>query len=353
MKKVLHIAQFLKYGSSTGIIALITQLKKRGISSELLLSYPCKGHDHSKDLLNSLSKEGVRVSFVDSTFQRSHWNVQAIQNKILKDYPKSSYNYITHGGFPAYALSLLNVCFYHVCHGFGMNRPKFIDKQDYIGISKAKHVYAVSKDIIDQLLFLGITRDLIQLMYYPLDIKRIEYPRPREIKTLAVVGALIKRKGHVYAVEVFNQLLKERVDLQLLFFGDGEEEKDLRSIVAAQGLEDRVSFKGFCSVAEIFSQIDILLVPSLSEGLGMVNLEAFLYGIPVVAFDSGGIKEIIENGYTGLLAKRKNCEDLASKVSQYLDDYNRAFCHANNGFHLSKKLFSTERNLRHLYQVLK
>ncbi|MCO4783807.1 MAG: glycosyltransferase family 4 protein [Candidatus Cloacimonetes bacterium] len=353
MKKVLHIAQFLKYGSSTGIIAIIKQLKKRGVQSELLLSYPTKDQDHSILLIDSLRREGVRISFIDSTFDRKHWNLQNIQNRISKDYPSSKYNYITHGGFAANALSSLNIDFYHVCHGFGMNRPKHIDDQDFTGISQAKYVYAVSKDIIDQLTQLGIDRRLIHLMYYPLDIQRIKTPKVREIKILAVVGNLIPRKGQKYAIESLKLLLRTTSDLELLLFGDGEDYNSLKDLIEEEGLIDCVRLKGFCTVSEIFQQIDLLLVPSLSEGLGMVNLEAFLYGLPVVAFNSGGISEIIADDYTGLLAKRKDSKDLANKVSYYINNNQLAFQHANNGYYLSQDLFASDKNIEHLYQVLK
>ncbi|PCJ21059.1 MAG: hypothetical protein COB02_00280 [Candidatus Cloacimonadota bacterium] len=351
MKKVLHLAQFLKYGSSTGIIALIKQLALQNIQSELLLSYPCNGQEHSQDLLDKLLIKGIKISFIDSTFVRNSWNKQVLQKRILKKFPKENYHYITHGGFSAYALSELNLEFIHVCHGFGMNRPKHINNQDLIGIKSAKKCYGVSKDIIQQLLQLGVKKQKITLMYYPLNIKRRLALSPREIKKVGVVGNLISRKGQIYAIKSIQNLLNKKIELHI--FGDGEDEILLKNYVLKYNLNRRIYFRGFCKVEDIFKQIDLLLVPSLSEGLGMVNLEAFLYGVPVIAFNSGGIGEIIKSNETGLLAKRKDIKDLSDKISYYLDNYKIAFKHTNEGFYLATQLFDPIKNMKDLFYVLK
>ncbi|MCJ8346447.1 glycosyltransferase family 4 protein [bacterium] len=353
MKKVLHLAQFLKYGSSTGIVALITQLKKQGIQSELLLSYPVHGQDHSMALIESLLLEGIKITYVDSTFVRNSWNLQSIQNKVQRNFPKQDYHYITHGGFAALALSRIDYDFVHVCHGFGMNRPPHINVQDFEGISRAKKVYAVSKDIIHQLSDLGLDSKKIQLMYYPLNIQRIHFPKARKIKKLGIVGNLISRKGQIFAIKALEALSSEYPEISLSIFGDGEDESSLKLYVSENMLDNKVFFKGFCAVANIFDQIDLLLVPSLSEGLGMVNLEAFLYGVPVVAFDSGGISEIIKDHQSGLLAKRKSSLDLSQKVKTYLRDYKMAFRHCKEGFFIAEKLFDPAKNMTSILYVLK
>ena len=88
----------------------------------------------------------------------------------------------------------------------------------------------------------------------------------------------------------------------------------------AEGLP--VRFPGWLSdLAQLYGQLDLLVAPSApGEGFGRVIIEAFSAGVPVVAYDSGGIAELIEDGFTGYLVRPQNPETLATRIGEAIAD---------------------------------
>ena len=71
-------------------------------------------------------------------------------------------------------------------------------------------------------------------------------------------------------------------------------------------------------VAPVFAAVDLLVVPSQEEGMGRVIVEAFSAGVPVVAFPTGGIPEVVVDGETGFLTERTSAEALAARIREVI-----------------------------------
>jgi glycosyltransferase involved in cell wall biosynthesis len=110
------------------------------------------------------------------------------------------------------------------------------------------------------------------------------------------------------------------------------------------GLRDRVRFLGFRSdVADVMRAADVVVLPSLSEGLPLVILEAMSCGKPVVATPVGGIPEALVDGETGLLVPPNDSEELAKAVVRVLGDRELAQRMAANGRQRAEMHFSVKR----------
>jgi glycosyltransferase involved in cell wall biosynthesis len=119
---------------------------------------------------------------------------------------------------------------------------------------------------------------------------------------VAVVGRLSPEKGHSYFVEAMAQVARAIPGAQGLIVGDGQEEERLRAKVATMELGPAICFAGYRrDMDRIYSAIDLLVLPSLSEGLPNVALEAMAHGCPVVGTRVGGVPEAVEDGVSGLL----------------------------------------------------
>jgi glycosyltransferase involved in cell wall biosynthesis len=95
--------------------------------------------------------------------------------------------------------------------------------------------------------------------------------------------------------------------------GDGSQRAALERQAAPLG--DAVTFLGMRQdVPEVMAALDVLVVPSLNEGMGRVALEAGAAGIPVVASRVGGLPDVIDDGETGLLAPPKDARAIADAV---------------------------------------
>lgn len=142
------------------------------------------------------------------------------------------------------------------------------------------------------------------------------------IATAAMFRDDVKTQGLEY---LFSRLAALPRDFLLAVCGDGETRPRLEAL-AARLLPGRHVFLGLVErqrLFEVFSAADLFVFPGIRESLGMVYLEAQACGLPVVAFDNGGIPEVVRRGVTGLLTPCFDDEAFLAAVSALLDDPER------------------------------
>ena len=146
-----------------------------------------------------------------------------------------------------------------------------------------------------------------------------------DTRLLGYVGTLVERKRPLVFVEAFAALKRMAPDMKLagLFIGNSLNGLDdlARSRAEALGVGDSIHFLGFRYPGEDWiAALDVLLVPSVDEPLGRTLVEAMLLGTPVVAADSGGTPEAIEDGETGLLVRPDEPEEFAKTCLRLFRD---------------------------------
>ncbi|MEX0729902.1 MAG: glycosyltransferase [Aquisalimonadaceae bacterium] len=137
---------------------------------------------------------------------------------------------------------------------------------------------------------------------------------------IGVFGRFSPEKGQIHAVEAFARLAARHPRAVLMLVGAGQDEAALRRRVRQEGLDGRVLFCGYQSTPrDYFEACDLVLLPSLSEGLPNVVLEAMALGRPVLATDVGGVREIIRPGETGWIVEPGSSEALANALEPLID----------------------------------
>ena len=113
----------------------------------------------------------------------------------------------------------------------------------------------------------------------------------------------------------------------VLIVGDGPERKGLQKEAKRIGVDDRLRFEGFVAherLPALLAHADLLVLPSLYEELGTVPLEAMQAGLPIVASETGGVPEVIEDGVNGMLVPPGDPEALARAIDRLLAGRNLA-----------------------------
>ncbi|MDB5302044.1 MAG: hypothetical protein JWO87_3707 [Phycisphaerales bacterium] len=114
-------------------------------------------------------------------------------------------------------------------------------------------------------------------------------------------------------------ILGPRVHLHV--FGDGPERPHVDRTIVRLGIAGRVTLHGAVArPQDVLGRIDLLVLPSEAEGFGLVLIEAMAAGVPVVATDVAGIRDVVRNGETGLLVPVASPKELASAMGALLDD---------------------------------
>ena len=135
--------------------------------------------------------------------------------------------------------------------------------------------------------------------------------------TLGVVSRLEAIKGMDLVVPALAEVLKVHPDTQLLVVGDGSLRASMEQQAIELGCADRIRWVGRQPQEELpqwYSQMDIVLMPSRSEGFGLTAIEAMACGCVMVASDTGGLPEVVRDGVCGLLHRTEDVTDMAAKI---------------------------------------
>jgi phosphatidylinositol alpha-mannosyltransferase len=131
------------------------------------------------------------------------------------------------------------------------------------------------------------------------------------------VGRLEERKGLMYLLRGYHRLKKRHVDARLIVVGDGPQRGQYRRYVATRRVRD-VEFMGRVSdddKARYFASADVFAAPSTGqESFGIVLLEAMAAGLPIVASDIHGYKNVVQRGTQGLLVEPRNHRAIAAAL---------------------------------------
>ena len=162
-----------------------------------------------------------------------------------------------------------------------------------------------------------------------------------EAPVAVCISRMVTRKGQDVLIRGWRQVLRRVPEARLLLVGDGPSRPRLEALAAEQGVAWSVIFAGEVSegaLPSFYAAGDIFAMPCRSrkaglevEGFGIVFLEAAAMGLPVVAGNSGGAAEAVEEGETGLVVDGREVDAVARAVTELLEDPARAATMGKSG----------------------
>jgi 1,2-diacylglycerol 3-alpha-glucosyltransferase len=157
---------------------------------------------------------------------------------------------------------------------------------------------------------------------------------------LISVGRLAPEKNWDTLLHAFAQVYAERPDLRLVLIGDGPAKDSLQLLASELGVAERVTFTGALPFEEIpryLKAADAFSFASTTETQGLVTIEAMAAGLPVVAVDGSGTRDIVEHGKQGFLVEN-DPNSLAKGISKLLSDPQRVKRFSNSALKKAKTL---------------
>lgn len=140
------------------------------------------------------------------------------------------------------------------------------------------------------------------------------------------IGSLLPVKGVEYLIQAMKQLCQLHPDIRLTIIGDGSCRNSLEEMGRKFGLEHNINFIGKIPHQDVpnwLAKNDIFVLPSISEGMPNVLLEAMAAGLPIVASNVGGIPEIISNSKNGYLVEPKNSQQIVDRIQFLISNSNK------------------------------
>ncbi len=139
---------------------------------------------------------------------------------------------------------------------------------------------------------------------------------------VGTMGRLSSVKGQKFLIEAMKEVVSRSKETRCLIIGSGREEAALIDLSRSLGLEDRVIFTGaaYMDIPLYLACMDIFVLPSIEEGLGLALLEAMSLGRPCVASATGGIRDIVNDGVNGILTPVGDSGAIAKAILKILSD---------------------------------
>jgi glycosyltransferase involved in cell wall biosynthesis len=161
-------------------------------------------------------------------------------------------------------------------------------------------------------------------------LKRLFSERPRWL--IGAAGRLSPEKGFKVLIDAAALVIEQEPDAGFLLFGEGVLRESIEKQIKNLGLEHRFLLMGFRpDIDQFFPNLDLFVQSSYTEGLPNVVLEAFAAGVPVVATDVGGTREIVQHAVNGYLVRAGDSFALSERILEIIADNPRRQIMSVNG----------------------
>jgi len=208
---------------------------------------------------------------------------------------------------------------------FYYKQTRFLEKRVY---DKAKIVIAVNDSIRVELeRIYKISKEKIATIYNGVDTE-IFYAMRNKAKMkeelgLGPQGFTVLYVGRLAAIKNIDLLIKamyllREENIVTLIIGKGPKENALKRLVKNCGLDIKVNFVGYVEnrdLVKMYNAADVFVLPSIYEGTPLALLEAMACGVPTIATNFQGIKNIVQNGENGMILQEPSAELLADKIA--------------------------------------
>lgn len=207
---------------------------------------------------------------------------------------------------------------------------EFDVKIDQIFVNK---IIAISSAVKEEILMRNINSSKVEIVYNAIKLDKFRFNGRKTLDVDSIVIGNVARlipekKGQDILIKAISELKESYPNIKCLLAGAppvGKEENIdyLEKICEEYGVSDNVEILGNINdIPNFLKSIDIFIMPSRYDGFGIALIEAMAVGIPCIASDIDGPKEIIKNNEYGLLFKSKDYNDLSQKIEKTVDNYN-------------------------------
>ena len=329
-------------GSERYLLNILPELKKRGLDvSFLLLQHPFSSKKNA-EFIDSLKSSQVQVFTINAYFSISPLLLIKIFYLIKKHNFNILHTNLIHADFlgaliKRFFLRSIKILStkhgytekFQAEHGFDYSKlthdsffivSRWAAKQadSVVCISRSLENFYKTSSIVDQKKISTIPYGF-DFSYQPSyeNLAKYNFGNPQ----LIVTGRLEPVKQHNLFLNILPKLKLLFPDLSVVMVGDGSLMEELKHTCLEMNIHDFVHWVGFQdNVHPFISNSDLMVVPSRSEGFGLVILEAWFHAKPVVAFDVPAISDIVDNTHDGVLIEPFSKEKLLDALSAILSD---------------------------------
>jgi glycosyltransferase involved in cell wall biosynthesis len=227
-----------------------------------------------------------------------------------------------------------------------------------INVRFAYRVIVYSGKIIEDTNLVQYQHKLISAHEHLLDFTKFHIQKNLNERNRIVgyVGRLCEVKGVFNFIKAIILLSKEKIEATFWIGGTGELYTKIERFISDNKLGDQVTLAGWIThdkLPRILNELKLLVLPSYSEGLPNILLEAMACGTPVLATPVGAIPDIIKDGETGFLLKSNNPKHIADKIIELLNKPELLEKVSKNAYNYVRENFSYEKTLESWRKIIR
>lgn len=348
---ILYITNHLNIGGITSyVLALARGMKEKGHTVYVASS--------SGSMLERFLKEGIIFWHIPiRTKSEISPKVLASVLKLSSPVKKHDIQIVHANSRTTQVLSymlakVLGVANVSTCHGFFKKR--FSRKafpcwgQKVIAISESVRQHLIND--------LGASDEIIKVIHNGIHIERFKPHSPqfklekkkefglKDGPVIGIVARLSDVKGHAYLIEAMPSVIQALPKARLLIVGEGKMKPELIALAKRLGIREQVVFiPEVEDTRDVLAAMDLFVMPSLKEGLGLALMEAMASGLAVIGSDVGGIRSLIEHNKNGLLVKPADAKALSGAILRMLSDPEGVYSFGWQASMFIKEHFSQEK----------
>lgn len=316
-KNLLYFTRTMGLGGTEKVVLQLCEIMKGDVNKIIVCS--CGGVNVEK-----LKELGIKHYYIPDIEKKGLKTIVTVI-KILREIIKNEDIDIIHthhrmAAFYAKIIKFKNKLIYiHNSHN------TFYDKKLLTKLAlKNVNVVAVGKKVKDNLCdYYGIAEEKVDVIYNGIESFNktvLELDILKEYKNkgyflVGNIGRLSEQKGMKYFVEAIPKILKSNAKIKFFIVGDGEDREELETLVKSMNLSNDVFLLGYRNdIQNIISQLDLIVLSSLWEGLPLTPIEAFSVGKTIIATAVDGTVEIIDDNINGILISPRSSDEIADNI---------------------------------------
>jgi glycosyltransferase involved in cell wall biosynthesis len=356
------------FGAENVVIELARQLSRKNYHP--IIGVIENSKEPHTELIDVAKRYNLETKIFKCTGQFDLRTVIAIRNYVKKQHIDIVHSHGYKADFFAVLATLFrNMHLFATCHPWIRTNlmVKLYARFDKYLLKKFDRIVAISDEIKHEILMSGISEDKVTAINNGIDFSRFKYTHKpieflKEFKIdpdkiiIGTIGRLSEEKGQMIFIKAAKKLLENIPNLLFMIVGDGPLREKLQTNVINCGIRDHFIFTGVSDdIPKILAILDIFVLPSLTEGLPMVLLEAMAAKKPIIATAVGAIPNVIIDKESGHLIKPGDTNGLIDAIMRLFNDQDYTSRIAQKGFEIAIKEYSSEemaKNYERIYEQL-
>lgn len=334
----------------------------------MILMYLRGAHDKEFQIGNWAREKGLTIHEVLERGKFSLKNVKEIHRLIQRDQIDIVHTRDYKTAIFVYLLTFFHphvkfVFTAHLWQDLDSLKMKLYTWLNLKALTRYHKIIAVSDALKQFMIKRGVDKEKIVVIHNAIDVDawnrekvvstiREELHIPSTSKIVGVVGRLRSEKDLPTTLKVAEKIIQKRPDTYFLIVGDGPDRPMLEQQVQRMGFADKILVLGFRKdTMNIYADMDVFASTARTEGTPNTALEAMAMGVPVVYTAVGGVPELIEDGYDGILCKVGDIGGISEAILSILNDEEKAKSLREHGRQTVCTKFSFETRLKKLEAI--